>query len=57
MKRVDDRFDVRLEQTSIDLRKDVADRLAFVRKFDGERGLELRDQLRDDLGTEVCEVR
>jgi len=37
------RFDVRLEEASIDLAEGIADGLAFVREFDREAGFELGD--------------
>lgn len=40
---VDDRFDVGLEEASVDLREDVADCFALVCEFDREGGFELRD--------------
>lgn len=54
---VDCRLDVGLEETRVDLAEDVADGFRLFGKLDGEGGLELRDQLRNDLGTEVGDVR
>lgn len=55
-KPVDAGFDVRLEQAGVDLREHVADGFALAGQFDGEGGLEVRDEVRDYVGAQVGEV-